>query len=98
MTALGIHLQALEDCASAAGRVARELRDLVSGYPAASTDSKIFGELADSAGLARAVDRVEKAVDVELEDARGKLEGVERALDKVRENVDTANRASGAAA
>ncbi|HEX4815301.1 MAG TPA: hypothetical protein VFV66_21375 [Nonomuraea sp.] len=98
MTALDLHFQALEDCASAARKVARELGDLVSGYPAASTDSTIFGRLADSAGLAGAVNQVESVVDGELGDARGKLDGVERALDRVEQNVRTADRASGAAA
>ncbi|MCK2215797.1 hypothetical protein MF672_018650 [Actinomadura sp. ATCC 31491] len=96
MGGLDLHFQALEDCASTARRVAKEASELGGGYPAAATDSTIFGKLADSSGLAAAVDSVENAVDGELGQAGSKLEGVERALDKVRQNVRTANRASGA--
>ncbi|QYC42421.1 hypothetical protein Nocox_24090 [Nonomuraea coxensis DSM 45129] len=96
MGGLEVHFQALEDCASAARKVAKEVNDLGGGFPAGATDSSIFGKLADSSGLASAVDAVEKAADEELGQAGSKLEGVERALDKVRQNVRTANRASGA--
>ncbi|MEW9550472.1 hypothetical protein [Nonomuraea sp. NPDC050783] len=96
MGGLGLHFQALEECGSAARRVAKEISDLVAGYPATATDSTIFGRLADSSGLAGAVDSVENEVDAELGSARGKLEGVERALDKVRQNVRTAEVAGGA--
>ncbi|TMR89959.1 hypothetical protein [Nonomuraea basaltis] len=98
MAALDLHFQALEDCASAARRVASELAELVSAYPAKSTDASIFGSLSGSSGLADVVDQAENMVDGELGHARSKLQGVERALDKVRENVRTANTASGAAA
>ncbi|MFI7697916.1 hypothetical protein [Nonomuraea sp. NPDC049480] len=98
MADLDLHFQALEDCASAARKVARELADVVSTYPAKSTDSSIFGKLTGSSGLAGVIDEVEGMVDGELGHAKSKLEGVERALDKVRDNVRTANQASGAAA
>ncbi|MGW0811380.1 hypothetical protein [Nonomuraea sp. NPDC002799] len=94
MAGLALHFQALDDCGSAARGVAREIADLVSGYPAKSTDSSIFGKLADSSGLAALIDKVENVVDSELGDAQGKFEGVERALDKVRDNVRAANKAS----
>ncbi|MFG1613751.1 hypothetical protein ACGFI3_13380 [Nonomuraea wenchangensis] len=95
MGGLEVHFQALEDCASAARRVAKEAKELGGGYPAGATDSSIFGKLADSSGLASAVDAVEKAAGEELGHAGSKLEGVERALDKVRQNLRNANLASG---
>ncbi|MEV4104949.1 hypothetical protein AB0J42_32315 [Nonomuraea sp. NPDC049649] len=95
---LDLHFQALEECASAARIAASKLYDLAGDYPAESVSSSIFGKLSDSSSLAGFVDDVEKLVDSELGHAHRKLKGVERALDKVEENVRTANNASGAAA
>ncbi|MFF0770440.1 hypothetical protein ACFYUK_16265 [Nonomuraea wenchangensis] len=96
MGGLEVHFQALEDCASVALRVGKEATELGGGYPAGATDSLIFGKLADSSGLASAVDAIEKEAGGELGQAGSKLKGVEAALDKVRQNVRKANQASGA--
>ncbi|GAA4507290.1 hypothetical protein [Nonomuraea ferruginea] len=95
---LGLHFQALEECASAARKAASRLSELGDDYPVTGTSSSIFGKLTDSSGLATLVDDVENTVDTELGHAGRKLRGVERALDKVEQNVRTANNASGAAA
>ncbi|MEV0591877.1 hypothetical protein [Nonomuraea cavernae] len=63
-------------------------------FPAKQPASTIFGELTDSAGLASAVETVETKVGDELDAAKNRLEGVERALDLVRRNIKTANDAS----
>ncbi|MEU8247149.1 hypothetical protein [Nonomuraea sp. NPDC048916] len=63
-------------------------------FPAAKPESTIFGDLADSAGLASAVDTIEHQVADELGAAKNHLDGVERALDLVRRNIRTADDAS----
>ncbi|MDA0635890.1 hypothetical protein OUY22_20915 [Nonomuraea sp. MCN248] len=91
-----LHFQTLDDCASAARKAARRFTELGAGYPVKNTDASIFGKLDDSTGLAGLVGQVEDLADTELGHAGKKLEGVERALDKVEQNVRTANKASGA--
>ncbi|MER6943408.1 hypothetical protein ABT294_05225 [Nonomuraea sp. NPDC000554] len=63
-------------------------------FPGKKPASKVFGKLADSEGLASAVDTVEQKVSDELDAAKHRLDGVERALDQVRRNIRTADKAS----
>ncbi|MFJ2030196.1 hypothetical protein [Streptosporangium sp. NPDC087985] len=90
-----IHFDALDQCRTTTKKLAGKYGDLGGTYPATSTDSSIFGRLADSGALAGAVDMIENTVDSELGQVKSKLEGVERALDDVQENVRKVNRATG---
>lgn len=96
MAKVDLHRQALEDCQSAANRLSKEFADLAGGYPAKSADSSIFGDLTGSSSLAALLDKIETGVAGELGHVQNKLQGVERALEKVRDNVHTASQASGA--
>ncbi|MFD8532942.1 hypothetical protein ACFV0L_36585 [Streptosporangium canum] len=87
MANLDIHFDALDDCRTAAKKLAGKFGDLAETYPAQSTDSSIFGKLTSSSALAAAVDGIEKTVDSEMGNVKSKLEGVERALSTVEENL-----------
>lgn len=95
MAKIDLHRQALEDCQSSANRLSKEFADLAGQYPAKSADSKIFGDLTGSASLAAVLDKIETGVSGELGQAQHKLQGVERALEKVVDNVRAANKSSG---
>ncbi|WP_336207641.1 hypothetical protein [Nonomuraea sp. LPB2021202275-12-8] len=94
MAVLDIHFDALDDCRSAAKRLAGKFGELAEGYPAETTSSSIFGKLAGVSALATAVDGVEKTASSEFGKAKTLVEGVERALDQVQDNVRTANKPS----
>ncbi|GAA4233995.1 archaellum component FlaC [Streptosporangium album] len=94
MAGTDIHFDALEQCRTTTKKLAGKYGDLADTYPATSADSSIFGRLTDSSALASAIDTIEKMVDDELGQVKNKLEGVERALDTVQENVRGANKAS----
>ncbi|MFF5212391.1 hypothetical protein [Streptosporangium sp. NPDC000396] len=94
MAGLDLHYAALEQCRTNTKKVAGKFDDLDRAYPAATTDSLIFGKLTDSSTLATAVDGIEKTIGAEAGFAKSKLEAVERALDTVQENVRDAHKAT----
>ncbi|SFL23791.1 hypothetical protein SAMN05216275_1892 [Streptosporangium canum] len=87
MANLDIHFDALDDCRTAAKKIAGKFGDLAETYPAQTTDSSMFGRLTSSSELATLVDGIEKTVDSEMGDVQNKLKGVERALSTVEENL-----------
>jgi flagellin-like hook-associated protein FlgL len=60
-------------------------------FPAKSgASSSLFGTLAGAQELAAAIGRVEGHADSELGTVKSRLDGVERALDAIEDNVTTA--------
>ncbi|WP_433244260.1 hypothetical protein ACQPYK_41325 [Streptosporangium sp. CA-135522] len=95
MANLDVHFDALDDCRTAAKKLAGKFDHLAETYPAQTTDSHIFGTMESSSRLAAAVDVIEKTVDAEMGDVKSKLEGVERALSTVEENLRSVKYPSG---
>jgi hypothetical protein len=92
----GLYFQTLDDCRGAAQKLATKFEEVGGQYPAKSADSTIFGKLTDSSGLAAILDQVETVVDSELGKVASNLRSIERALDKVEDNIRDADKASGA--
>jgi hypothetical protein len=93
-----IYYQALDTCRTAARNASSDYGEVVGGgapdrarTPTAAT---IFGAVDDAAGLASAVDTAWATLGDELADAKNKLLAVERALEKVEDNVGSANHAT----
>jgi hypothetical protein len=67
---------------------AGKLATVGDGFPAKDAASpSIFGTLEGAGALATAIGRVEGHVDGELGTVKSRLDGVERALDTIEENV-----------
>jgi hypothetical protein len=65
------------------------------GFPAKDAASpSLFGTLTGAADLAAAIGRVEGHVDRELGTVKSRLDGVERALDTIEDNVRKAEHAT----
>ncbi|GAA3115415.1 hypothetical protein [Streptosporangium carneum] len=95
MAGIDYNYDALEQCRTTTRKLVGKFGELGEPYPAKGTDSTMFGRLTDASALATAVDGIEKTVDDELANVTGKLDGVERALNDVQDNVRAANTAGG---
>ncbi|WP_433366042.1 hypothetical protein [Streptosporangium sp. CA-115845] len=93
MANLYLHYDALEQCQTAARKLAGRIGDLGDAHPTETTTS-IFGGLTDSGALTGLVNEIENAVDGELNQVVTKLKGVGDALEDVRKNVKSANGAT----
>ncbi|MFD1931559.1 MULTISPECIES: hypothetical protein [Nonomuraea] len=100
MAGLDVHFQALNECGRAAKNASKALvpgdmmaADKLPALPGKLTDSTAFGKLDNSHSLAADIDKIwTEVVKDDLEEARNKLGGVERALDKVETNIRAADR------
>ncbi|MGP3911793.1 hypothetical protein OHA25_59345 [Nonomuraea sp. NBC_00507] len=107
MADLDIHLSALDRCREAinkaAGQYEDTLRERNPGRQAydehgnlrnnrTPVNEEIFGDLPDSGLLATAADNVWTAVAREMDQAYRKLDGTERGLSSVEENIRAAHR------
>ncbi|MCG5218956.1 hypothetical protein [Streptosporangium sp. KLBMP 9127] len=92
-----IHFEALDRCRTAARTASGDFETLDGDMPNTAskpTESAIFGTVDGASGLASAIDSGWGTLSDELGDAKVKLDGVERALSDVEENVREANRAT----
>lgn len=94
MVVLDVHYKALEECGRAAYRLAKDF-DRAYGElkPAAETDAaKLFGKLDGAAALVGQIKKVdEETIKKEFGEAAERLRAVEKALDKVEQNVKEAD-------
>ncbi|MEU7896851.1 hypothetical protein AB0B45_28815 [Nonomuraea sp. NPDC049152] len=94
---MDMHFQALDKCRSDANKAAGQYESLDRAMPEKAktpTDSSIFGQVEARQSLTTAIDTAWSTLSGELGQARNKLKGVERALDKVQDNVREAHKAT----
>ncbi|GAA4196167.1 hypothetical protein GCM10022252_43060 [Streptosporangium oxazolinicum] len=96
MGELDLNREALTRLRVAVNTEGRKLAGVGDDFPAASGASpSIFGTLAGAQELADAIGRVEGHADRELGTVKSRLDGVERALDTIEDNVTAAERDTG---
>lgn len=93
MAGVDVHFSALDRCRTAAKTGATNFETLLEKYPAAATDSSLFGKVAGASALATVIDGVENTVSDERDEVVSKLRGTERALDDVETNIREADKA-----
>ncbi|MET9337152.1 hypothetical protein [Nonomuraea sp. NPDC003804] len=95
---LDVYFQALDECAGVAANAAKVLipADILPDKtppPSKVTDADVFGKYDNSQNLAADIDTIWRDhITGELGEARAKLGGVERALDKVQANIRAADQ------
>lgn len=90
---LDLNREALAKMRVAVNSQGRRLATVGDDFPAGSgASSSLFGTLDGAQELAAAIGRVEGHADSELGTVKSRLDGVERALDTIEDNVTTAER------
>ncbi|GAA3812164.1 hypothetical protein GCM10022226_36030 [Sphaerisporangium flaviroseum] len=88
MAGIDLNREALAKLRTSVHTQAGKLATVGDGFPAKdAAASSIFGTLEGAGALAAAIGRVEGHVDRELGTVKSRLDGVERALDTIEQNV-----------
>ncbi|MFF3438386.1 hypothetical protein [Streptosporangium sp. NPDC002721] len=93
MGKLDLNREALAKLRVTVNTQGRKLATVGDDFPAkGGASSSLFGTLAGAQELAGAIGRVEGHADSELGTVKSRLDGVERALDTIEDNVTAAER------